>query len=128
MKTEHRKTFKITCIISVTFLFTAFMCRFTIPKLQLDGYTGLLLRILLNTDDTIYTKDYTDENFLLLKTGMPKEEVLRLLGKPFAEFDRAKNTISMQYSKSPHDTHYRARAVLLQDNKVINIISYYYVD
>jgi hypothetical protein len=104
------------------------MCRFTVPKLQLDGYTGLLFRILLNTDDTLYTKDYTDKNFLVLKRGMTKQQVVQLLGRPFAEFNSSGSTISMQYSKSPNDTHYRARAVRLQNNKVVDIISYYYVD
>ena len=122
------KTIKITGIISVAFLFTAVMCRFTVPKLQLDGYTGLLFRILLNTDDTVYAKDYTDKNFLALKRGMTKQQVVWLLGRPFAEFNRTGSAISMQYSKSPNDTHYRARAVRLQNNKVVDIISYYYVD
>ena len=83
------KIIKITCIIAVTFLFTAVMCRFIVPKLQLDGYTALLFHILLNTDDTIYAKDYTDKNFLALKRGMTKQQVLQLLGRPFAEFDRS---------------------------------------
>ena len=122
------KTIKITCIFAAVFLLLAVMCRFTVPKLQLDGYTGLLFRILLNTDDTVYARDYTDYNFLALKRGMTKQQVIWLLGRPFAEFNRTGNAISMQYSKSPRDTHYRARAVLLQDNKVVDIISYYYVD
>lgn len=122
------KTIKITGIIAVAFLFTAVMCRFVVPKLQLDGYTGLLFRILLNTDDSFYAKDYTDKNFLALKRGMTKQQVVWLLGRPFAEFNRSGGTISMQYSKSPNDTHYRARAVRLQNNKVVDIISYYYVD
>lgn len=122
------KTIKITCIFAAVFLLLAVMCRFTVPKLQLDGYTGLLFRILLNTDDTVYARDYTDNNFLALKRGMTKQQVIWLLGRPFAEFNRTGNAISMQYSKSPRDTHYRARAVLLQDNKVVDIISYYYVD
>jgi len=122
------KTIKITCIIAVIFLFTVVMCRFTVPKLQLDGYTGLLFRILLNTDDTVYARDYTDKNFLALRRGMTKQQVIWLLGRPFAEFNRTGNAISMQYSKSPNDTHYRVRAIRLQNNKVIDIISYYYVD
>lgn len=122
------KTIKITGIIAATFLFTAVMCRFTVPKLQLDGYTGLLFRILLNSDDTLYNKNYSDANFLALKRGMTKQQVVWLLGRPFAEFNRTGGALSMQYSKSPNDTHYRARAVRLQNNKVIDIISYYYVD
>lgn len=122
------KTIKITCIFAAVFLLLAVMCRFTVPKLQLDGYTGLLFRILLNTDDSVYTKGYTDRNFLALKRGMTKQQVIRLLDRPFAEFNRSESIVSMQYSKSPGDTHYRARAVLLQDNKVVDIISYYYVD
>ena len=122
------KTIKITGIFAAVFLLLAVMCRFTVPKLQLDVYTGLLFRILLKTDDTVYARDYTDKNFLALKRGMTKQQVIWLLGRPFAEFNRTGNAISMQYSKSPRDTHYRARAVLLQDNKVVDIISYYYVD
>lgn len=122
------KTIKITGIIAATFLFTAVMCRFTVPKLQLDGYTALLFRILLNTDDTVYAKDYTDKNFLALKRGMTKQQVVSLLGRPFSEFNRTGSAISMQYSKSPNDTHYRARTIRLENNKVVDIISYYYVD
>ena len=122
------KTIKITCIFAAVFLLLAVMCRFTVPKLQLDGYTGLLFRILLNTDDTVYARDYTDKNFLALKRGMTKQQVIWLLGRPFAEFNRTGNAISMQYSKSPNDTHYRARTIRLQNDKVIDIISYYYVD
>ena len=122
------KTIKITGIFAAVFLLLAVMCRFTVPKLQLDGYTGLLFRILLNTDDTVYARDYTDKNFLALKRGMTKQQVIWLLGRPFAEFNRTGNAISMQYSKSPNDTHYRARTIRLQNDKVIDIISYYYVD
>lgn len=122
------KTIKITCIFAAVFLLLAVMCRFTVPKLQLDGYTGLLFRILLKTDDTVYTKGYTDRNFLALKRGITKQQVIWLLGRPFAEFNRTGNAISMQYSKSPNDTHYRARTIRLQNDKVIDIISYYYVD
>lgn len=122
------KTIKITGIIAVAFLFTAVMCRFTVPKLQLDGYTGLLFRILLNSDDTLYNKNYSDANFLALKRGMTKQQVVRLLGRPFAEFNRSGDSLSMQYSKSPNDTHYRARTIRLENNKVVDIISCYYVD
>lgn len=122
------KTIKITGIFAAVFLLLTVMCRFTVPKLQLDGYTGLLFRILLNTDDTVYARDYTDKNFLALKRGMTKQQVIWLLGRPFAEFNRTGNAISMQYSKSPNDTHYRARTIRLQNDKVIDIISYYYVD
>ncbi|SFO33793.1 hypothetical protein SAMN05421741_1398 [Paenimyroides ummariense] len=122
------KTIKITGIFAAVFLLLAVMCRFTVTKLQLDGYTGLLFRILLYTDDTVYARDYTDKNFLALKRGMTKQQVIWLLGRPFAEFNRTGNAISMQYSKSQNDTHYRARTIRLQNDKVIDIISYYYVD
>ena len=89
------KTIKITGIFAAVFLLLAVMCRFTVPKLQLDSNTGLLFRMILNTDDTTYTKDYTDRNFLESKRSMTKQQAIGVPGRPFTEFNRSGSTISI---------------------------------
>lgn len=99
-----------------------------VPPLKLDGYSGLLLSILLFTDDTKYSDNYSGWKFLKIKKGMTKNQVYNILGKPFAVFSPSEGIVSLQYSKSPKDTHYRIRQVYLKDKKVIERVSYFYID
>ena len=99
-----------------------------IPSLKLDGYSGLLISISLFTDDTKYSENYSGWKFLKIKKGMTKNQVYDILGKPIAVFTREKGVESLQYSKSPKDTHYRIRQVYMKDNKVIERFSEFYVD
>ena len=99
-----------------------------IPSLKLDGYSGLVWNAILLTDDTVYSENYTGRKFLEIKTGMTKEEVYKILGKPISIFSPKENIISLQYSTSPKDTHYRIRQVHTRKNKVVDIVSYFYVD
>lgn len=99
-----------------------------LPSLQLDGYSGLFFNILLFTDDTKYSDNYSGWKFLKIKKGMSKNQVYDILGKPIIVFNPYKDVESLQYSKSPKDTHYRIRQVYLKDNTVIERVSYFYVD
>lgn len=99
-----------------------------IPFLKLDGYAGLFFSILLFTDDTKYSDNYSGWKFLKIKKGMTKSEVYNILGKPITIFSPKEGVKSLQYSKSPKDTHYRIRQVYLKENKVVERVSYFYVD
>jgi len=99
-----------------------------VPSLKLDGYSGLFFNILLFTDDSKYSDNYSGWKFLKIKKGMTKNQVYNILGKPIVVFSPSEGIVSLQYSKSPKDTHYRIRQVYLKDNKVIKRISYFYVD
>ncbi len=99
-----------------------------VPPLKLDGYSGLLLSILLFTDDTKYSDNYSGWKFLKIKKGMTKNQVYDILGKPFVIFNPIEDVFALQYSKSPKDTHYRIRTIYLKDDKVIERFSFFYVD
>ena len=114
-------------IIGIT-LFVLIGIKQIIPVLKLDGYSGLLLSSLLSTDDSVYSEGYTGRKFLKIETGMTKDEVYKILGEPINIFVPIKHTISLQYSTSPKDTHYRIRQIYLRENKVAEVVSYFYVD
>lgn len=122
-----KKIKKIGLRIGVIILFL-FILKQIIPALKLDGYTGAVLNILLLTDDTKYSTNYTDRKFLKIQNGMSKNEVYQILGKPLAEFSPIDGILSLQYSKSLEDTHYRIRQVYLKNEKVVERVSYFYVD
>lgn len=119
---------KKNLISVVVIIFILFGLKQIIPVLKLDGYSGLLLSILLLTDDTKYSADYSDWKFLKIKKGMNRNQVYELIGKPIDVFSPTENIISLQYSESPKDTHYRIRQIYLKNNNVIKRVSYFYVD
>lgn len=122
-----RKFKKILVNLGIVILFL-FGLKQVVPTLKLDGYSGLFLSILLFTDDTKYSDNYSGWKFLKIKKGMTKNQAYDILGKPILVFSPSEDIISLQYSKSPKDTHYRIRQVYLKDNKVIEKVSYFYVD
>ena len=119
------KNFTIYLFIIVSSLFCL---RQIIPILKLDGYSGLVFNILLLTDDTKYSENYSNSKFLKIKTGMTKNEVINILGNPLVEWKPKENIDALQYSESPKSTHYRLRQVYLINDIVSERISYYYVD
>ena len=50
--------------------------------------------------DTLFTENFSKENYVKIKTGMTKDEVLRLLGKPFEEQLYASGGACLQESQS----------------------------
>ena len=115
--------------IYILTIFTILFClKQIIPSLKLDGYSGLILNLLLLTDDTKYAENYTGRKFLKIKNGMTKQEVIHILGNPLTEWNPEENIDALQYSESPKDTHYRLRQVYLINNIVTERISYFYVD
>lgn len=112
----------------IIFLGLCFCLKQLVPVLKLDGYSGLIFRILLNTDDSKYSKNYSHQKFLKIKKGMTQKEVLKILGEPMYIENMKQNIIRLQYSESPKDTHYRLRSIYLKNNKVDGIFSEFYVD
>lgn len=112
----------------LTLILILFCMKQIIPNLKLNGYSGLLLNVLLLTDDTKYSENYTGRKFLKVKVGMSKNEVFKLIGKPLYESEITDGTTRLQYSESPKDTHYRIRQVYLKNGKVIERLSEFYVD
>lgn len=122
------KKIKKIVIYLLTIISILFCIKQIVPSLKLDGYSGLLLNILLLTDDTKYSENYTGRKFLKVKKGMTKQEVINILGDPLAEWESEENIERLEYSESPKDTHYRIRQVYLKNNIVTERISYFYVD
>lgn len=121
-----RKLRKISIVIIILIL-ALFTAKQIFPILKLDGYSGLALSI-LNAEDTKYSVNYSSKKFLKIKNGMTKQEVIDILGDPITEWVPEDNINGLQYSESPKSTHYRLRQIYLKDNKVIDRISYYYID
>ena len=91
---------------------------------------------LVLTSDTNYTEEYSVNKFNQINIGMSENKVLELIGKPLAQFQPFKHSkniekshfISLQYSQSISDTHYKVRQVYLNNGKVEKVVAYFYVD
>jgi hypothetical protein len=49
--------------------------------------------------DTIYTRDFTYDKFVLVQSGMSKDQVRQLLGSPFTPFSHDYRTECWPYSQ-----------------------------
>lgn len=102
-------------------------------QMKIDGTRGVILGLI---EDTEYAQDYTDKGFNQIEIGMTEEEVIHILGEPLTrwkpylhtKFIDRKHYISLQYSDSPSDTHYRLRQVYLDNGIVAKKIGYFYID
>jgi hypothetical protein len=114
------------CLIAimVTVLFTVV----GVHLRSLDGLQGHLLGFLLETD-TEYAPDYTDSAFRLIETLQTKNQVLTLLGEPFARnLNRSGSGERWMYSRSPGSTHFRCREVSFTDGLVTGKRHHFYID
>lgn len=102
--------------------------KFFVPTIRLDGYSGTFNRIILNRDDTLYTSKYSNTDFLSIKKEMLYNEVILKLGKPFSIEKLKGGYLRLTYSRFPKDTHYRVRQIIMKENKVDDVISYFYID
>jgi len=98
------------------------------PLLKLDGYSGFFLRVLLATDDSEYSKNYSHNKFLQIENGMSVSQVYKILGKPIRADKNGNEYYCFWYSWSPHSTHYRRRNIIFENNRVSLINSEYYID
>lgn len=94
-------------------------------------YEGAWSFILLT--DTNYSVGYTNNRFNKISVGMSEKEVIEILGEPITRFNPYKNNeklhfVSLVYSRSPSDTHYKIRQVYLDNGVVAEVVAYFYVD
>ncbi len=83
-----------------------------------------------------YSSGYTDEKFESISIGMSEKQVLDILGEPLTRWRPYRNTkfqdkehfVGLQYSESPGSGHYNLRQIYLDNGKVAEIISYFYID
>jgi hypothetical protein len=104
--------------------------------IKLDGISGEILGLITDAD-TKYSLGYSHNKFAQIKIGMTEKEVMEIIGEPLVRWKPYKYSkykkdkghyVGLQYSESPSDTHYRIRQVYLDNGKVAEIISYYYID
>ncbi len=96
----------------------------------LDGLDGALWSLPLK-EDTAYAPDYTDRGFRKVRIGMSRNDVTELLGEPIETWIITEVTPTIEYgawSTSPLDTHYRRRLVAFSENRVVRIVSEFWVD
>jgi hypothetical protein len=96
------------------------------PLMVLDGPVSLLGFML--RPDTEYAPGYSDWRFLKVREGMSTTEVTSLLGTPLRIYESDHREQVWMYSRSPHDTHYRCRSVIVRDAVVVEIHSEFYFD
>ncbi len=128
--------------ITITILVFLFLLSFppflmllfeTFPSL--DKSPGSVLELILHPD-TKYSSGYSDKKFTSIQIGMTEQQVLEILGEPLTrwlpyqstKFQDKKHLVGLQYSTSPSSTHYKLRQIFLNNGKVAEIISYFYID
>ncbi len=122
------KKFKVIFISILIAGSTLYTLNHIIPILKLDGYSGLTYRILFNTDDSKYSKEYSNSKFLQIKNGMSVKDVYNILGDPIRADKKGTEYFCLWYSMSPNSTHYRKRNIIFENNRVTKIHSEYYID
>lgn len=115
-------------IIGICFFIFIFTIKQAIPILKLDGYSGLILQKLLDTDDSNYSKGYSHSKFLEIKNGMSVRQVYDILGEPIRADKEGLKYFCLWYSWSPKSTHYRRRNIIFTENKVSEVQAEFYID
>jgi hypothetical protein len=103
--------------------------------IKLDGISGEIFGLITEAD-TRYSDGYSHNKFACIKIGMTEKQVIEIIGEPivrwkpylYNNYREKRHFVGLQYSESPSDTHYRLRQVYLDKGKVVEIISYYYLD
>ena len=113
---------------------TATLVTFTFASLHLwmlDGLDGLILSMILE-EQTEYAPGYTDRGFRDVKVGMSENKVYALIGDPLDEWTinqgKAVKSKYAAWSNSPMDTHYRRRIIGLENDRVVEVTSDFWVD
>ncbi len=128
--------------ISLTVSIILFFLLFTLPLFLMVFFENLPVKsppkviTLILQPDTNYSSGYTDEKFESISVGMTEKQVLDILGEPLTRWRPYLNTkfqdkehfVGLQYSESPGSGHYNLRQINLDNGKVAEIISYFYVD
>jgi hypothetical protein len=97
----------------------------------IDGVSGLILGVLLK-EDTVYARGYSDSGFRRVRLGMTDHEVEKLVGRPLTVWPTPESPsgadTGARWSFSPGDTHFRCRALLFKNHRVIEKHAEFYVD
>jgi hypothetical protein len=133
---KSAKRFSITVTIILFFLL------FTLPLFLMVFFENFSVKsphkvvTLILQPDTNYSSGYTDEKFESISIGMTEKQVLDILGEPLTRWRPYRNTkfqdkehfVGLQYSESPGSGHYNLRQIYLDNGKVAEIKSYFYID
>lgn len=92
-----------------------------------EGVAGLALRLVYG-ENTQFAAGYSESAFRRVRAGQSEADVLQLLGEPLSRTTEKDGRTYLKYSRSPTDTHYRNRLVVLKGNSVIETFSEFYVD
>ncbi len=128
--------------ISITVTIILFFLIFTFPLFHMVFFENFLVKsppkviTLILQPDTNYSSGYTDEKFESINIGMTEKQVLDILGEPLTRWRPYRKTkfqdkahfVGLQYSESLSSGHYNLRQINLDNGKVAEIISYFYVD
>jgi len=122
------KKLKVTLLSILVIFLTLISLKQLNPVLKLDGFSGIIYRVLFNTDDSKYSKGYSHSKFLKIKNGMSVRQVYDILGEPIRADKDDLEYYFLWYSMSPNSTHYRRRNIIFEKNRVIKIHSEYHID
>jgi hypothetical protein len=127
---------RLRCRTGISFTLIVTLVGYFIRKdiIKLDGISGEIWG-LLTESNTKYSPDYSHHKFGQIKIGMTEKQVIEIIGEPiirwqpyqYTNFREKIHYIGLQYSESPTGTNYRLRQVYLNNGKVAEIISYYYL-
>ena len=104
-------------------------------RINIDGVNAELFSIFFR-ERTNYAINYSHKKFNNVQIGMTKEDVLSLIGEPISirkPYRNSKhidkwNYISFVYSKCIDGSHYRVREIYFLGDKVVDKLSYLYID
>lgn len=128
--------------ICITVTIILFFLIFTIPLFLMVFFENFPVKsppkvvTLILQPDTKYSAGYTEEKFESISIGMSEKQVLDILGEPltrwrpyrYTKFQDKEHFVGLQYSESPGSGHYNLRQINLDNGKVAEIISYFYID
>ena len=128
--------------ICITVTIILFFLIFTIPLFLMVFFENFPVKsppkvvTLILQPDTKYSAGYTEEKFESISICMSEKQVLDILGEPltrwrpyrYTKFQDKEHFVGLQYSESPGSGHYNLRQINLDNGKVAEIISYFYID
>lgn len=88
-------------------------------------YDGLLS---LLPESTEYASGYNEGRFRVLSFPASESSITSLLGDPLAKTRAPDGSECWIYSRSPKDTHYRVRIVVLKEAVAVSSIHEFYID
>lgn len=95
--------------------------------LTLDPLAGRILLLIVG-DDTEFSPGYRDSVFRAIEIGDSERAVLDRLGDPIVVVTHQNGEHSLQYSRSPNDSHYRLRVIVISAGVVTSKHSGVWID